>query len=91
MNGSRGASVFGDDLLEKWVAHCSILGCHLLRFRYLSSDPDKTKLTYLHCAAGIRVHSAAPLLEGMGFERVVPLQEGFGALASLGFPLKPTA
>eukprot|EP00308_Calcidiscus_leptoporus_P003119 CAMPEP_0119380054 /NCGR_PEP_ID=MMETSP1334-20130426/55336_1 /TAXON_ID=127549 /ORGANISM="Calcidiscus leptoporus, Strain RCC1130" /LENGTH=104 /DNA_ID=CAMNT_0007399753 /DNA_START=146 /DNA_END=460 /DNA_ORIENTATION=+ len=46
---------------------------------------DKTKLTYLHCAAGIRVHYAAPILEAMGFERVVPLQEGYGALKSLGF------
>jgi len=60
-------------------------------FRYLSTDPDKTKLTYLHCAAGIRVHSAQPLLEAMGFERVVSLHEGFGALAQLGFPLKPPA
>ena len=42
-------------------------------------------LTYVHCAAGIRVHYAAPILEAMGFERVVPLQEGFGELAMIGF------
>lgn len=27
---------------------------------------DKAKLTYLHCAAGIRVHYAKPILESMG-------------------------
>mmetsp|Transcript_4678 Transcript_4678/g.10183 ORF Transcript_4678/g.10183 Transcript_4678/m.10183 type:complete len:156 (-) Transcript_4678:323-790(-) len=46
---------------------------------------DKTKLTYLHCAAGIRVHYAAPILESMGFERVVPLQEGYATLKASGF------
>ena len=49
---------------------------------------DKTKITYLHCAAGIRVHPAAACLQEMGFERVIPLQEGYGSLASLGFPLE---
>ena len=49
---------------------------------------DKTKITYLHCAAGIRVHPAAGCLQAMGFERVIPLQEGFGSLANLGFPLE---
>ena len=48
----------------------------------------KDKITYLHCAAGIRVHPAAAALNEMGFERVVPLQEGFGTLYQLGFPLK---
>jgi rhodanese-related sulfurtransferase len=38
----------------------------------------------LHCAAGVRVHAAAPILESMGFKRVVPLQEGFGLLVHLG-------
>ena len=46
---------------------------------------DPTKLTYVHCAAGIRVHYAAPILEKLGFERVVPLQEGYAALLQLGF------
>ena len=46
----------------------------------------RDKLTYVHCAAGIRVHYAAPILEAMGFERVVPLQEGFATLRSMGFP-----
>ena len=46
---------------------------------------DKSLLTYLHCAAGIRVHPAAETLTSMGFERVVPLQEGFATLANYGF------
>ena len=41
---------------------------------------DPNKITYVHCAAGIRVHYAAPILESLGFERVVPLQEGYASL-----------
>ena len=39
-------------------------------------DKFKSKTAYLHCAAGIRVHPAAECLQQLGFERVVPLQEG---------------
>eukprot|EP00966_Prymnesium_polylepis_P019403 447323-Prymnesium_polylepis.1 len=46
----------------------------------------RDKLTYVHCAAGIRVHYAAPILEKMGFERVVPLQEGYATLRAMGMP-----
>ncbi len=46
---------------------------------------DKSTKLYVHCAAGVRVHKAAPILRDMGFERVVPLQEGFGELAMIGF------
>jgi rhodanese-related sulfurtransferase len=49
---------------------------------------DPAKVTYVHCAAGIRVHYAAPILEKMGFERVVPLQEGFATLCGMGFEQK---
>jgi len=52
------------------------------------SVSDPTKLTYLHCAAGIRVHPSAAILESFGYERVVPLQEGFATLANLGFELE---
>ena len=51
-------------------------------------DQDPTKLTYVHCAAGIRVHYAAPILEKLGFERVVPLQEGYASLLDYGFKPK---
>jgi rhodanese-related sulfurtransferase len=56
--------------------------------RGVTPEQDPTKLTYVHCAAGIRVHYAAPILESMGFERVVPLQEGFASLVQLGFETK---
>ena len=46
---------------------------------------DKALITYLHCAAGVRVHPAAGALQSMGFERVVPLPEGFATLAQWGF------
>jgi len=48
---------------------------------------DKSKSTYLHCRSGRRVLEAAPLLEQLGFEKVVPLDEGFEALMAEGFPL----
>ena len=49
---------------------------------------DPSILTYVHCAAGVRVHYAAPILESMGYERVVPLQEGFASLVQYGFETK---
>ena len=54
----------------------------------LSDSLNKDKITYLHCAAGVRVHPAADILKEMGFEHVVPLQEGFASLYKLGFPLQ---
>jgi len=60
-------------------------------FHFLVSKMDgcllTTVKTYVHCAAGVRVHAAAPILEALGFERVIPLQEGFATLANLGFDL----
>ena len=52
------------------------------------AEIDRNKITYVHCAAGIRVHYAAPILEKLGFERVVPLQEGYATLLQYGFPEK---
>ena len=49
---------------------------------------DKSTLTYLHCAAGIRVYPAADALQQLGFERVVPLQEGYASLVQYGFEQK---
>lgn len=45
---------------------------------------DLSKKTYLHCRSGVRVYSAAPLLEQMGFKNVIPLDEGFLELVSEG-------
>lgn len=51
------------------------------------SGLDKSLPTYLHCRSGQRVLRAAPLLEGMGFAKVVPLGEGFEALMAEGFTM----
>jgi len=49
---------------------------------------NKDQLTYVHCAKGLRAKKAKPLLEKLGFERVVALEEGISTLIGLGFPLK---
>lgn len=51
------------------------------------SGLDKSLPTYLHCRSGQRVLRAAPLLQGMGFTKVVPLAEGFEALMAEGFAM----
>lgn len=48
-------------------------------------NKDVTLKTYLYCRSGKRVHIAKPLLEEMGFQNVIPLQEGFEELAEYGF------
>ena len=48
---------------------------------------DPKLMTYLHCAAGVRVHPAATLMRSMGYGRVVPLLEGFAALVHMGFEM----
>ena len=50
---------------------------------------DKSKPIYIHCRSGRRVLEAAPLLEKLGFAKVVPLGEGFEALMAEGFRLAP--
>ena len=54
-------------------------------------EPDDAEMdvkTYIHCRSGQRVHRAAPLLEEMGFEEVIPLSEGFDELAANGFEVE---
>ena len=46
---------------------------------------DLDKKTYLHCRSGQRVHMAAPLLEDLGIDEVIPLDEGFAQLLDEGF------
>ena len=46
---------------------------------------DKAKRTYVHCAAGGRVAAAKSQLESIGFTDVIPLSEGYTALARIGF------
>ena len=47
---------------------------------------DRERPIYLHCARGKRVFPARDLLIGMGFDpdKVMPLNEGYDALASFG-------
>ncbi|MBD3419211.1 MAG: rhodanese-like domain-containing protein [Chitinivibrionales bacterium] len=49
------------------------------------ADLDKSAKTYLHCRSGNRVRIAAPLLEKLGFERLIPLSEGYKDLVGAGF------
>ena len=46
---------------------------------------DREKKTYIHCRSGNRVQMAAPILNGLGFENLTSLQEGFDELAENGF------
>jgi len=56
-----------------------------LKENQLPDGLDKAKKTYLHCRSGRRVLTAKPLLDGMGFDDVVTLDEGYDALVELGF------
>lgn len=40
--------------------------------------------TYIHCRSGARVQVAAPILNDLGFDDVIPLSEGFAELVTLG-------
>ncbi|KAJ1634201.1 Rhodanese-like domain-containing protein [Pavlovales sp. CCMP2436] len=53
----------------------------------LPGDISPDEKIYIHCAAGVRVHAAAPLMRQLGCESVVPLQEGFASLLNLGLAL----
>lgn len=52
-------------------------------------EPDEK--VYVHCAAGVRVHAAAPMMRQLGCAAVVPLREGFASLLQLGMPLARSA
>lgn len=51
-------------------------------------DAEPDVKTYIHCRSGKRVLMAAPILEEMGFEEVIPLAEGFDELAANGFEVE---
>lgn len=53
----------------------------------LAAAVDQDAKLYVHCAAGVRVHAAAPLLRSLGCGEVIPLQEGFASLLQLGMPM----
>ena len=46
---------------------------------------NRSLKTYLYCRSGNRVQMAYPLLQSLGFEEVIPLNEGFEELSQEGF------
>ncbi|NQZ57907.1 MAG: rhodanese-like domain-containing protein [Lentisphaeraceae bacterium] len=51
-------------------------------------EPDDAEMdvkTYVHCRSGNRVKTAVPILEELGFEEVIGLDEGFAELVENGF------
>ncbi len=50
----------------------------------LPDQHDTGKKTYLHCRSGVRVQMAAPLLQDLGFQEVIPLSEGYDELVQEG-------
>ena len=65
--------------IAKWVPLST-----LQKGEELDPSIDRSLLTYLHCESGRRVNLAAPLLETMNFEEVIPLKNGFEALVRAG-------
>jgi hydroxyacylglutathione hydrolase len=55
-----------------------------LREGVYSDGLKKDIPTFIHCRSGVRVQTAAPLLEQFGFEKVIPLSEGFEELVREG-------
>ena len=48
------------------------------------TNANAKRKTYLHCRSGNRVLMAKPILESMGFETVIALNEGFKDLVKAG-------
>lgn len=74
---------------DEWDAgHLKLAQLVPLSMLRTMEEPDesvsRTLKTYLHCRSGARVQVAAPLLNDMGFDDVIPLSQGFGELLSLG-------
>ena len=76
---------------EEWddghLSQASLVPLSILRDYELPEgvDFDKSAKTYIHCRSGNRVQLAAPILEELGFENVIPLDEGFTDLTLEGF------
>lgn len=76
---------------HEWAAghlvHAKPAPLSVLQQGMLPPGIEPSEKIYVHCAAGVRVHAAAPLMRQLGCEAVVPLQEGFASLLQLGMPL----
>lgn len=82
------AQLFDVRELDEWQAghlvQAELVPLSGLQYGELPQEFDKSKKTYLHCRSGVRVYSAAPILEHLGFEQVIPLNEGFIDLVRQG-------
>lgn len=82
------AQLFDVREIDEWRAghlvQAELVPLSGLQLGQLPAEFDKAKKTYLHCRSGVRVYSAAPILEQMGFAAVVPLDEGFEELVTQG-------
>lgn len=74
-----------DEWDEGHLKAASFVPLSELRVGLEPEDKDLSQKTYLYCRSGQRVHVAKPLLEEMGFENVIALNEGFEELSSIGF------
>lgn len=76
---------------HEWAAghlvHAKAAPLSVLQQGVLPDGIEPSEKIYVHCAAGVRVHAAAPMMRQLGCEAVVPLQEGFASLLQLGMPL----
>lgn len=77
---------------DEWDAghltQAKLVPLSLLREGECDDSINKDLKTYIHCRSGRRVLEAAPLLEGLGFSSVTPLDEGFEALMAEGFEIE---
>lgn len=60
-----------------------------VQYGVLPDVVDDTSKIYVHCAKGVRVHTAAPLLAHLGCTDVHPLSVSFEDLIASGLPLEP--
>mmetsp|Transcript_23089 Transcript_23089/g.59319 ORF Transcript_23089/g.59319 Transcript_23089/m.59319 type:complete len:149 (-) Transcript_23089:267-713(-) len=76
---------------HEWAAghlqHAHLAPLSELQQGILAAAVDQDAKLYVHCAAGVRVHAAAPLMRSLGCGEVVPLREGFASLLELGMPI----
>lgn len=52
-----------------------------------TNEPDRDKTYYIHCAGGYRSMVAASILKARGFEKLVEVAGGYGAISRTTIPL----
>jgi rhodanese-related sulfurtransferase len=86
------AQIFDVRETDEWndghLAKASFTPLSELRVGLEPENKDATLKTYLYCRSGNRVHMAKPILESMGYQNVIALQEGFDELVDNGFEAK---